>query len=48
MPDFSYHVSLGFTASLKWFTVFQIAIPVLLCVVMLVSKRKAAPIPGRQ
>ncbi len=41
-PNYTYHISLGFTFSLKIFTLFQIAIPVVLFITMLLTKKRVA------
>lgn len=46
-PNYSFHISLGFTVSLKLFTLFQIFIPVVLLAAMMLNKKRAAPVPGR-
>ncbi|TMV51603.1 hypothetical protein FE783_07465 [Paenibacillus mesophilus] len=46
-PNYSYHISLGFTYSLKAFTVFQIAIPAVLFLALIGRKRKTSRIHDR-
>lgn len=46
-PNYTYHISLGFTYSLNLFTVFQIAIPAVLLVAMIIRKAGMAPVSDR-
>jgi spore germination protein KB len=46
-PNYSYHISLGFTYSLNVFTVFQIAIPAVLFIALVLRRDRAGAIPDR-
>lgn len=39
-PNYTYHISIGFNISLKLFTIFQIAVPVVLLLIMLLRKKR--------